>query len=101
MNVLTEDARKDAHVSIIFEDYIVLYSYGETDMTEYFHNWGRTLADRGMRVRRPKTQFMDFKFGQDNGQGRVPVKILGEELQRVHHVEYLGSSLEKTRGSVT
>ena len=35
-----------------------------------------------MRISIPKTQFIDFKFGQDNGHGREPVKILGEELHR-------------------
>ena len=40
-----------------------------------------------MRSSRPKTQFVDFKFGQDTGHGREPVKILGEELQRVHDFE--------------
>ena len=49
-----------------------------------------------MRISRPKTQFIDFKFGQDNGQGREPVKILGEELQRVHRFKYLGASVEET-----
>ena len=49
-----------------------------------------------MRISRPKTQFIDFKFGQDNGQGREPVKMLGEELQRVHHFKYLGSSVRET-----
>ena len=42
--------------------------------------------------------FMDFNFGQDNGQGRESVKILGEELQRVHHFKYIGSSVEETGG---
>ena len=51
-----------------------------------------------MRISRPKTQFMDFNFGLDNGQEREPVKILGEELQRVHHFKYLGSSVEETGG---
>ena len=32
-------------------------------------------------VQQTKTQFIDFTFGQDNGQGREPVKILREELQ--------------------
>ena len=49
-----------------------------------------------MRISRPKTQFIDFKFGQDNGQGREPVTILGEELHRVHRFKYLGSSVEET-----
>ena len=30
-----------------------------------------------------------------------PVKILGEELQRVHHFKYLGSSVEETGGRAT
>ena len=37
-----------------------------------------------------KTQFIDFQFGQDNGQGRGQVKILGEELQRVSRFKYGG-----------
>ena len=44
---------------------------------------------------------MDFNFGQDNGQEREPVKILGEELQRVHRFKYLGSSVEETGGMAT
>ena len=56
----------------------------ETDMTDYLETWRRALEDRGMRTSIPKTQFIEFKFGQDNGQGRQPVKIIGEELQRVH-----------------
>ena len=73
-----------------------LYGDDEAYMTEYLPTWRRALEDRGMRISRPKTQFIDFKFGQDNGQGREPVQILGEELQRVHHFKYLGSSVEET-----
>ena len=54
-----------------------------------------------MRISRPKTQFIDCKFGQDNGKGREPVMIIGEELQRVHHFKYLGSSVEETGGMTT
>ena len=54
-----------------------------------------------MRISRPNTQFMDFNFGHDNGPGREPVKILGEELQRVHLFKYLGSSVEETIGMTT
>ena len=72
----------------------------ETDMTEYLETWRRSLDDRGMRISRPKTQFIASKFGQDNGQGREPVKILGEEL-RVHRFKYLGASVEETEGMAT
>ena len=50
---------------------------------------------------RPKTQCADNKFGQDNGQWRETVKILGEELQRVHHFKYIGSSVGEIGGTTT
>ena len=78
-----------------------LYGDDETDMIAYLETWRRSLEDRGMRISRPKTQFIAFKCGQDNGQGREPVKILGEELQRVHRFKYLGASVEETGGMAT
>ena len=101
VDVLTEDVRKDVPGSIMFADDIVLCGDDETDMTEYSETWRNALDERGMRISRPKTQFMDFNFGQDNGQEREPVKIIGEELQRVHHFMYLGSSVEETGGMAT
>ena len=70
-------------------------------MTEYLETLRKASEERGMRISRPNTKFMDFNFGQDNGQEREPVKILGEELQRVHHFKYLGSSVEETGGMAT
>ena len=70
-------------------------------MTEYLLTWMRALEDRGMRISRPKTQFIDFQSGQDNVQGRDPVKILGEELEILHHFKYLGSSVKETGGMTT
>ena len=90
MDVLTEDVRKDVPGPMMFADDIVLCGDDETDILE---TWRNALEERGMRISRPKTQFTNFNFGQDNGQGREPVKILGEELQRVL---YLGSSVEET-----
>ena len=69
--------------------------------TEFLHTWRRALEDRGMRISRQKTQFIDFKFGQGNGQGREPVNILGEELQRVHRFKYIGASVGETEGMTT
>ena len=101
MDVLTEDVRKDVPGSMMFADDIVLCGDDETDMTEYLEAWRRSLEDRGMRISRPKTQFVDFKFGQDNGPGREPVTVLGKELLRVLHFKYLGSSVEETGGMTT
>ena len=73
----------------------------ETDITEYLETWRKALDERGMRISRPITQFMDFNFGQDNDQEREPVKMPGEELQRVHRFKCLGSSMEETGGKKT
>ena len=54
-----------------------------------------------MRISRPKSQFIGCIFGQDNGQGREPVKIILVELHRVHHFKYIGSSVEETGGMTT
>ena len=60
-----------------------------------------TLEERGMRVSRPKTQFMDFSFEQDAQGNRPQVKILGEEVERVTHFKYLGTSIEEEGGMET
>ena len=101
MDVLTQDVRKDVPGSMIFAYDIVLFGDDETYMTEYLETWRKALEERGMTISRPKPQFMDFNFGQDNGQEREPVKILGEELQRVHHFKYIGSSVEEIGGMAT
>ena len=48
----------------MFADDIVLFGDDETDMTEYLETWRKALEERGMRISRQKTQFMDFNFGQ-------------------------------------
>ena len=62
MDVLTEGVRTEVPESIMFADDIVLCGGREIDMTEYLDRWRKSLEERGMRVSRPKTQFMDFNF---------------------------------------
>ena len=46
-------------------------------------------------------QFMEFSFEQ-NAQGNRPqVQILGEEVERVTHFKYLGTSIEENGGMKT
>ena len=52
-----------------------------------------------MRVSRPKPQLLTLNL--DNGKGRAPVKLQGEELQRVHRFKYLGSSIDARGGTPT
>ena len=58
-------------------------TYGD-DETECLQIWRRALEDRGMRISRPKTQFIDFKFGEGNGR-----------------FKYIGASVEETEGMTT
>ncbi len=83
----------------MFADDIVLCGDDVTDVTEYFGTWGKALEERGMRMSRPKPQSMDFNFGQDNGQEREPVKILEEELQRVHQVSWFKRGGDRRHGN--
>ena len=83
----------------MFADDIVLCGDEETDMTEYLETWKKALESRGMRISRPKIQLIDFKLGEDNGQGRESVKILGEELQRVHHFNWSKRGGDRRHGN--
>ena len=47
---------------MLFADDIVLCGDKDVDMTECLESWRKALKERGMRVSRPKTQFMDFSF---------------------------------------
>ena len=101
MDVLTERVMKEAPESMLFADDIVLCGDKDVDMTEYLETWRKALEERGMRVSRPKTQFMDFSFEQ-NAQGNRPqVKILDEEAERVTHFKYLGTRIEEEGGMET
>ena len=101
MDVLTEGVRKEVPESMMFADDIVLCGGREVDMTEYLDTWRKSLEERGMRLSRPKTQFMDVNFDQNQQGNREPVKILGEELERVTHFKYLGTSIEEEGGMET
>ena len=101
MDVLTEGVRKEVPESMMFADDIVLCGGREVDITEYLDTWRKSLEERGMRLSRPRTQFMDFNFEQNQQGNREPVNILGEELERVTHFKYLGTSMEEEGGMET
>ena len=54
--------RKEVPESMMFADDIVLCGGREVNMTEYLDTWRKSLEESGMKVSRPKTQFMDFNF---------------------------------------
>ena len=75
VDVLTEGVRKEVPESMMFADDIVLCGGREVDMTEYLDTWRQSLEERGMRLSRPKTQFMDFNFEQNQQGNREPVNV--------------------------
>ena len=48
-----------------------------------------------MRVGRLKTQLMDLDFEQNEQVNRKPIKMIGEELERITHFKCLGKSTEE------
>ena len=86
MDVVTEDVRKDVPGPMMFAYGIVLCGDDETDTTEYLETWRRALEDIGMRINRPKTQLIDVKFGQDNGQGRKEGTYLFDQTTIVNTI---------------
>ena len=71
VDVLTEGVRKEVPESMMFADDIVLCGGREVDMTEYLDTWRKYVEGRGMRVSRPKTQFMDFNFAESTRKPRA------------------------------
>ena len=53
-------------VPMLLVSYCIMYV--DVDTREYLESWRKSLEERGMRVSRPKTQFMDSSFEQ-NAQG--------------------------------
>ena len=82
MDVLTEGVRKEVPEYTMFADNIVFCGGKEADMTEYLDTWRKSLEERGMRLSRPKTQFMDFTFEQNEQRNHEPIRILGDEYRR-------------------
>ena len=80
MDVYTEDVRKNVPGSMMFADDIVLCGDDETYMKEYLETWRKALEERGMRISRPKTQFMDLILDMILAKEG---SWLGEDLQRV------------------
>ena len=83
---------------MMFADDITLCGGTEVDMTKYLETWRKARYERRIRVSRPKTQFMDFKFERNEEVDKPTVKIQGDELEKVTHLKYLGSVVEEKLG---
>ena len=62
---------------MMFADNVVLGGGNEVDMTEYLESWRNAVEERGMRVGRPATQWMECRFEQEEKVVRQTVKIWG------------------------
>ena len=56
-------------------DYVIMCGGNEVDMTEYLESWRKAPDERGMRVSRPNTQWMESRFEQVERVLRQTVKI--------------------------
>ncbi|XP_064089197.1 uncharacterized protein LOC135203398 [Macrobrachium nipponense] len=74
MDVMTKDVREAVPWCILYADDIALCS-----------------EERGMRIRRSKTEYMCSCITEDSGNS---IRLGGEEIKRVQMFKYLGSVLE-------
>ena len=86
MDVLTEDVKKNVPGSMMFADDIIGPYYAVVTRQTRQSRLGyldESIIGHTDEDQQTKNPIHVFKFWQDNGQGREPVKILVEEVQRV------------------
>ena len=101
LHIFGDRIRSEVPESTISADDSVLCGCKEVDITEYLETRRKSLEERETRVSRPKTKCMDFLFEQSEQGNREPVKLLGEELERVTHFRYIVMSIEEEGGMAT
>ena len=74
-DVINREREEGGTKTIVLADDVVLFGSNEVDMTEYLESWGKALEERGMRVSRPKTQWMESRFEQAEKVDQQTVKI--------------------------
>ena len=90
MDRMTDDIREEAPWTMMFADDIVICSESKEQVEEKLDSWRYALERRGMKVIRRKTEYMCVNGRPVNGS----VKIQGEEVAKVEHFKYLGSTVQ-------
>ena len=73
-------------------DDIVISSDSCEEVEETLENWRNRLAKRGMKVSRPKTQYMCVN---EKDQNDWKVRMQGIVLAKLKEFKYLGSTVQK------
>ena len=83
---------------MMFVDGIAICGGKEVDTMEYLDTWRKSLAERMVRVSRPKIILIDFAFEQNGHGNRELVNILGEQLKRVTYLNYIEANIDEGFG---
>ena len=69
----------------------------EEDMTKYLETYRKALEEGGCQSTEYPVHGLFLRTERPTG-NRPQVKILGEEVERVTHLKYIGTSLEEEGG---
>lgn len=77
---------------MLFADDIVLIDETKAGVSNKLERWRETLEPKGFRLSKSKTEYVEFKFGEEDG-NIVDTKVrLGEDIvTRKEQFKYLGS----------
>ena len=79
---------------MMFVDDIVLIEERREDVEAKLELWRQTLEQRGFRLSRSKTEYMEFQFsGSTRGAGVITLD--GKEISSSECFRYLGSIIQR------
>ena len=93
MEVMTENVRDEAPWSMMYADDVVLCAETKEELEQKLEAWRKALEDRGMKISRRKTEYLQLGTQVNDGEGLV---LDGENIKRVDKFKYLGSLVDET-----
>ena len=90
MDVLSEEVKEEAPWSMMFADDIVLCDVERTKVEEKLETWRKVMEERGLKVSRKKTEYMEF-----NEESEGSIKMQDYQLKKVTSFKYLGTTLSE------
>ena len=92
MDRLTDEVRREPPWTMLFANDIVICEETRKEVEWILESWRYALERRGMKVSRPKTEYLCVNGGNDN----ETVKMEDTKVSRVKEFKYLGSTVQES-----
>jgi hypothetical protein len=93
MDVITKDIQGDILWCILFADDVVLIDENRIGVNQKLELWGQTLESKGFRLSTAKTEYMRWKFSEENSDDGY-VSLDGRVVPMNDTFQYLRSMLQ-------